>query len=362
MLIDARTHRTVAAIVAATATEPLALKGFAAPVQAWEVQAVRPQADRPRRILRGPLLARDEELGLMEVLLQRVIRDGRAAMVTIVGDAGVGKSRLFAEFRHRLPAGISVLRGRSLPYGSNVAFSALVEAVKRTADIQDTASLEDARTRLSAFAAEALGPADDSARWLMHLLHAMGLGLGETPFPITRADLFTTLTRLLSALGRRAPVIVGLEDIHWADDDLLDLLGEITLRPPASPVLLVCLARPQLLERRTGWGGGRRNTLSIHLDPLPPQASRDLLDALLQGAAPEEIAATVLGRAEGNQPSRGRLLEDGIRMARTAGERPLLRSLLAIAGSAEAASVTEEIAASIPDPDLRSRFTETTPL
>ena len=323
VLIDARTRRTVAGIVEASPTDLLALKGFAAPVQAWDVQAVRSPADRPRRILRAPLLARDEELGLMDVLLQRVIRDSRAAMVTIVGDAGVGKSRLFAEFRHRLPAGTSVLRGRSLPYGSNVAFSALVDAVKRAADIQDTASLEDARSQLSAFAAGALGPADDSARWLAHLLQAMGFASGETPFPITRADLFTALTRLIDALGRSAPTVVGLEDIHWADDDLLDLLDVITLRPPASPVLFVCLARPLLLERRTGWGGGRRNTLSIHLDPLPPQASRHLLGALLEGEAPEEIAATVLARAEGNpfflEEIVGMLIDDG-RLVRRNGQ------------------------------------------
>jgi class 3 adenylate cyclase len=321
VLVDARTHRTVAGIVEASPTEPLVLKGFAGSVAAWQVQSVRPPAERPRRILRGPLLARDEELGLMEVLLQRVIRDRRAAMVTVIGEAGVGKSRLFAEFRHRLPTGTPVLRGRSLPYGSNIAFSALVDGVKRAADIQDTASLEEARGRLAAFAEATLGPAGDSARWLTHLLHAMGLGSRDTPFPITRADLFTAWTRLIDALGRRAPLVVGLEDLHWADDDLLDLLDEITLRPPASPVLFVCLARPQLLERRTGWGGGRRNVLSIHLDPLPPQASRQLLDALLQGQAPEEIAATVLARAEGNpffvEEIIGMLIDDGRLVRRT---------------------------------------------
>jgi class 3 adenylate cyclase/tetratricopeptide (TPR) repeat protein len=315
VLIDARTHRTVAEIVEATSTEPLALKGFAAPVQGWLVRSLRPPAERPGRIRRAPLLARDEELGLMDVLLQRVIRDRRAAMITVIGEAGVGKSRLFAEFRDRLPPGISVLRGRSLPYGSNVAFSALVDAVKRAADIQDTATLDDARLRLSTFAEAALGPAEDSARSVTHLLQAMGLGSRETPFPITRADLFAALTRLIDALGRKAPLVVGLEDVHWADDDLLDLLDDLTLRPPASSILLVCLARPQLLERRTGWGGGRRNVLSIHLDPLPPEASRRLLDALLQGPTPEEIAATVLARAEGNpffvEEIVGMLIDDG---------------------------------------------------
>jgi len=244
-------------------------------------------------------------------------------MVTVIGDAGVGKSRLFAEFRDRLPAGTTVLRGRCLPYGSNVAFSALVDAVKRAADIQDTAPLEDARARLSTFAEKALGPADDTPRSLTHLLHAMGLGTRYTPFPITRADLFVALTRLLDALGRRTPLVVGLEDVHWADDDLLDLLDDVTLRPPASPVLFVCLARPQLLERRTGWGGGRRNVLSIHLDPLPPEAGRQLLDALLQGHAPDETAATVLARAEGNpffvEEIVGMLIDDG-RLVRRNGQ------------------------------------------
>jgi len=315
VLIDARTHRTVAGVVEAVPTEPLALKGFAAAVAAWQVRSVAPPAERIGRALRAPLLARDEELALIEMLLQRVIRDRRAAMVTVISEAGVGKSRLFAEFRERLPAGTALLRGRCLPYGSNVAFSALVDAVKRAADIQDTAPLDEARARLTAYAESALGPADDAPRWLTHLLHAIGLGTRDTPFPITRADLFSALTRLVDALGRRAPLVVGLEDVHWADDDLLDLLDDITLRPPASPVLLICLARPQLLERRAGWGGGRRNVLSIHLDPLPAQASRQLLEALLQGRAPDEIATTVLDRAEGNpffvEEIVGMLIDDG---------------------------------------------------
>ncbi|HEY3247990.1 MAG TPA: AAA family ATPase [bacterium] len=300
VIIDARTQRNTADIVDARPIGPLDLKGFAQPVDAWAVTAVSADIERPRRALRAPLVGRDEELQLLQTVLQRVVRDRRAAMVTIIGDAGVGKSRLFAEFRAALPAGTVILQGRSLPYGSNVAFSALVDALKRAAGIQDAGPQEEARDRLRQFVQRSLGPAEDFPRLLTHLFAAFGIAEGPAAFPITRGDLFTALTRLLGALASTDPVVVGLEDIHWADEELLDLLDDLTLRPPAAPVLIVCLARPLLLERHPGWGGGRRNVLSIHLDPLPADTSRELIHALLQGPAPQDIIDRVLARAEGN--------------------------------------------------------------
>jgi len=301
MFVDGRTWRNVQHMAKGEAKGPQVLKGFAHPVDVWHVFDALPTAPA-RRLegLRASLLGRDEELALLSTIVQRVTRDGHTALVTLLGDAGVGKSRLFDEFRARLPTSVRVLTGRCRPYGSEVAFSALADAVKREAEIEDTDSHEVARDKLHRFTASAFAPDPDAARLTAHVAHALGLAEGAGAFPITRADVFAALTRLLGSLGRSGTVLVGLEDVHWADDSLLDFLGELSLRPPAAHLCVICLARPLLVDRRPDWGGGRRNVALVDLHPLGAGHSRRLLKELLAADLPDEITAQVLARAEGN--------------------------------------------------------------
>ncbi len=301
ILVDSRTWRNVHHIAKGKARGAMDLKGFAHPAEVWQILDASPVAPaRGFGGLRAPLLGRDEELALLSTILQRVTRDGRTALVTLVGDAGVGKSRLFDEFLTRLPMSVRVLKGRCLPYGSDVAFSALADALKREAGIQDTDAQEAARDKLRHFAASAYANDPDAPRLTTHLIHAFGLSEGEPAFPITRADLFGAMVRLLSSLARVETVLISLEDIHWADDSLLDFLSELSLRPPTAHLCIICLARPLLSDRRPDWGGGRRNVALVYLDPLSSEESRRLLSELLKTDLHDEVAAQVLDRAEGN--------------------------------------------------------------
>jgi len=301
ILVDSRTWRNVHHIAKGETRGPQELKGFTRPVEVWQVVDALPTAPaRKLEGLRAPLLGRDEELALLSTILQRVIRDGQTALVTLMGDAGVGKSRLFDEFRARLPRSVRVLRGRCLPYGSDTAFSALADALKREAEVEDTDSQEVAREKLHRLAAGAFGHDPDAGRLTTHVLHALGLIEGDSTFPITRADVFAALTRLLGSLARSETVLMGLEDVHWADDTLLDFLSEVSLRPPAAHLCIACLARPLLLDRRPDWGGGRRNVALVDLRPLASDQSRRLLRELLTAELPDEVATHILDRAEGN--------------------------------------------------------------
>jgi class 3 adenylate cyclase/tetratricopeptide (TPR) repeat protein len=301
MLIDARTWRNVHQAVHGEARGTLQLKGFARPIEAWQVLQVLPESIfRGVAGLQAPLLGRNEELALLDTVVQRVRRDARATLLTVVGEAGVGKSRLFEEVRLRLPPSVRVLKGRCLPYGSEAPFSALADALKREAGIADTDPQEIARGKLHRFATGAFGSDPDAPHLTQRVVHALGLSEGEAAFPVTRGDLFMALVRLLASLAGRETVLVCLEDVHWADEGLLDFLADLTMRPPAAHLLLICLARPLLLERRPDWGGGRRNVASIYLDPLPQTESRRLLTELLKADAPEDVATRVLERAEGN--------------------------------------------------------------
>ncbi len=301
ILVDARTWRNVFRFARGESRGTLALKGFARPVEVWEVRAVTDAPSRRGQTgLRAPLLGRNEELALLTTLLQRVVRDARTALTTVIGEAGVGKSRLFEEFRARLPAEVRVLKGRCLPYGTSTAFSALADALKREAGIADTDPQDAAREKLTRMAATALAGDSQASRLIDHVSHALGLAEGAATFPITRQDVFAALARLLVALAGSRALVVSLEDIHWADDSLLDLLDDLTRRPPAARLLLICLARPLLLERRPDWSGGRRNVSSVYLDPLPPEESRRLVNELLQANLPTDVTGEILGRAEGN--------------------------------------------------------------
>src|SRR5262249_55823159 len=160
------------------------------------------------------------------------------------------------EFRLRLPQGVRVLKGRCLPYGSETAFSALADALKREAGVQDSDSQEAARRKVRELTAAVFDGDPDAQHLTTRIIHALGVSEGKAPFPITRSDLSAAFARLLAPAARPQPVLVGLEDVHWADEGLLDFLAHLTMHPPAAHLLIICLARPLLLERRPDWGGG----------------------------------------------------------------------------------------------------------
>ena len=290
---------------------PLVLKGKSEPVPAWEATATlgaRPHrgAERPG----APLVGRAEESGLLVSLAQRVGREGRPHLVTVIGQAGVGKSRLLRELGARLaelePAP-KLLTGECPPYGSGISYWALAEVIRAEFDLVGGEATDSAWRKLSEGMAERLDAEGPEAAQRNAALIARMLGIEPTDEAPSlesedpqrmRESLFSAVRVLFEAVSSKRPLVLAFEDIHWADEGMLDLIEHLA-RWTRGPVLLVCLARDELLDRRTDWAGGRRNATSIYLDPLSEADTEELVETLY-GNGNRELVARVAERAGGN--------------------------------------------------------------
>jgi class 3 adenylate cyclase len=259
-----RTVRSTSEVISYRRLEPLVLKGKAEPVAAWEAEGLVEAADSPDRA-RGmaPIVGRDDELGELERLYARVAATGSPQLVTVIGQPGVGKSRLLQEFEQRLSAHdppITLRRGRCLPFGASVVYWPLSELLRLECGIAEGDPPDLAWGKLSdrfgpALRAEADSEEQVTSRLvpLARLLGAEASGEPGTPEPqdtqSARESFFGSVRACLETIGEGAPIVVAWEDIHWADDGMLDLIEYLSewLR---APVLQVCLARDELLERR----------------------------------------------------------------------------------------------------------------
>jgi class 3 adenylate cyclase/tetratricopeptide (TPR) repeat protein len=308
ILIGPRTEALVRGIVDAVSVGPVALKGKSQPLDAWHVTGLR--AERGVRGIPGrqaPLIGRSDEMDLLLRLYDRVARERRAHLITILGTPGVGKSRLQQEFvglLRALPDSPAIRKGRCLPYGDGLAFAAIGEMLKQEAHVMDGDPADAARQKLR----------DSIARWLPddadRVAAALGFLVGlvypgsavATYDPKSaREEAFLSWRRFLTARSAAQPVLLVVEDVHWADEALLDLVDYTVARLHEVPVLLLCLARPELLERRPQWGGGRLNAATINLEPLTEPESRALIAALLDvDNLPESVRGDISQKAEGN--------------------------------------------------------------
>ena len=289
---------------------PLELKGKSSAVRAFVVEGDTGGPDRGVPGLRAPMVGRSSELALLRSAYQNGAAEGRPHLVTIYGDAGVGKSRLTAEFltwaRTQTPEP-TIVRGRCLPYGDGVTYWPLAEILKAHSAVQDTdpPSVTLDKIRAAGAALLTTDVAADPARTTTALAYTVGvedpaLSFGALEPRQVHAEMRAAWRSFFSALALRAPVVVVIEDIHWADSALLDLLEELAERVRGG-VLFVCPSRPDLTSRRPGWGGGKRTFSSIALDPLTKTESDDLVTHLLAvEELPEAVRDRILERAEGN--------------------------------------------------------------
>jgi class 3 adenylate cyclase/tetratricopeptide (TPR) repeat protein len=289
----------------------LALRGKSDPVQAFRVTGMMEVAgERGVPGLSAPIVGRDAELELLRSVYERVRSEGKPNLVTIYGDAGVGKSRLAREFLGRLEAvdpAPTVLRGRCLPYGEGVTFWPLAEILKAQAGVLDSDPQPLALEKIRKTGRELFreGSASDAAHATAALAYTVGVEDPDQPFSSieprqVRLEVHAAWRWFFSALASGRPVLMIVEDIHWADAALLDLLDELADRV-VGPVLFVCPSRPDLIATRASWGGGRRNHSAVALDPLTPNESRDLVGSLLAvDDVPDEVRERILARAEGN--------------------------------------------------------------
>jgi class 3 adenylate cyclase/tetratricopeptide (TPR) repeat protein len=295
------------------------------PMPAWPALAPRAGPASPSRRF-PPLVARDRELAALLAAARRAGDGAGPVLVTVLGDAGIGKSRLLAELADRLTAGeqpgpreFAWRQGRALPYGDGPTFGALAEAVKAEAGILESDGAELAGRRLVAAAGAVAEPV--TAAWVAgHLRRLVGVGDGRpgSAGPTTAADReeeFAAWRRFLHGLAATRPLVLALEDLHRADDALLDFvegLGDEDAGPAA--VLVLATARPELLERRPGWGAGGA---TIRLDPLGDPDTTGLLATLLaHHGLPTEVDPALLGRVGGNPL----FAEEYVRMLRDRGD------------------------------------------
>src|SRR5829696_7308133 len=306
--VGERTMRSTDAAVRYDELEPLELKGKAEPVPAWEAVGLI-EEHSVRRVAparESPLVGRQQELATLDSLYERVVREGTSHLVTVVGEAGVGKSRLLREFERRVcqhPSAPTVRTGRCLPYGSGIVFWALGEVLRAECGIVESDSSEAAWQKLRSYVADLGKPGEHSDREAALIGRLLGVDVPPELAPEDddpermREAFLSALRRGIEAIATRKPFVVAFEDIHWADDGMLDAIEHLAQWVRA-PLMLVCLARDELLDRRPSWGGGRRSATQLMLSPLSDEHSRALVRALLPGG--DEVVPAVAERSGGN--------------------------------------------------------------
>ena len=250
---------------------PIEAKGIPGPVAAWRALA----GEEARSALATRLVGRDDDLELLELVYRRAVRERLPQLVTIVGDAGIGKSRLAAELLDDLrahPEPPGVLVGRNPPYGRGIAFWALAEILRSAAGVDARAPAEAVRAGLTERLAAA--GAEDAEQLAGTLTLVLGGGENGDDRPEVAEALPRAWRRLVGLLAAERPLALAIDDAHWADDGLLELVETITHGLQDAPVLVLCTARPELLDRRPDWGRSARNSTLLELTPLRGEGGR----------------------------------------------------------------------------------------
>jgi class 3 adenylate cyclase len=289
-LLGESTYALVRHAVRAERLEPLEVKGKAAPLIGYRLLGLVKGAGARERRRRSPLVGRAEELRLFRDAYVRAGRERTCHMFTVLGSAGVGKSRLIEEAAAACDDA-TVVSGRCLPYGEGITFWPLAEILRAAAGIGEPDSGEETERKLAA-----LVESDGAAAVASILASVIGASEGTANVD----ESFWAVRKLFESIARRSPLIVVFEDVHWAAPTLLDLIEHVADMSRDAPIVITCIARPELLDTRPGWGGGKRNAASIHLEPLSREASAELIQSLLDGAAlPTEVLGRIAAGSEG---------------------------------------------------------------
>jgi class 3 adenylate cyclase len=295
ILVGQATHRATRGLFEYAEVEALVVKGKRAPVRAWVANSAS-SVPGERASTGVPMLGRVHELAVLNRILDGVVADRRPHLVTIVGDAGIGKTRLGVEFSDRLEReGARVLRGRSLPYGAVTTYGTFAQHVKGFAEIFANDDAEVGREKLHA-AINTL-ECEDAEELSSDLALLIGLEAGrEVP---DRQTLFRAARRFVELLAADQPTVLLFEDIHWAGSGTFDLVEMLASRVRDVPLLLLALARPDLQHARPGWGGGMPGYTALSLQALDDESAAELALQLL-GAEVEAATSRVVETAEGN--------------------------------------------------------------
>ena len=294
---EATTRAAGSAIVFEPAADQV-LKGKTSPVPAW--RAVRVVAQRGgvgrTETLEAPFVGRDEELRQLKDLYHATTREGRPRLVSVIGPAGIGKSRLAWEFLKYIDGLVETVwwhDGRSPAYGEGITFWALGEMIRGRAHLQETDDEATTRAAIAAMLEEHV-PDEAERTWIGPALLSL-LGLESDA---GSQQLFGAWRTFFERLAASGPVVMVFEDFHHADTGLLDFVDNLMEWTRTAPILIVTLSRPELLERRPDWGAGKRSFTSIHLEPISTEAMRELLAGLVPGL-PAHARDVIVARADG---------------------------------------------------------------
>jgi class 3 adenylate cyclase/tetratricopeptide (TPR) repeat protein len=297
--VGEQTYRTTSHTFEYEALEPVQAKGKSGPLALWRARAVRIRFGADFHEHTTPFVGRELEKPLLIGIFERTRQRRTVQLVTVVGEPGVGKSRMVAELfayveAEALPKITRWRQGRCLPYGEGITFWALGEIVKREAAILESDSADVAAAKLDA----AVSPDEPERRWLIQRLAPL---VGLEAAPAERQESFTAWRRYLEGLAAWRETVLVFEDLHWADEALLAFLEHLAEWSEDVPLLILCSARPELYERRPGWGAGQRNAHTINLSPLSDEETAELVSALAaQRQLDPALREAILERAGGN--------------------------------------------------------------
>ena len=298
VLVGEATMRASSAAITFEGAGEHALKGKSAPVPAW--QALRVVAMRRGRsgagTLEPPFVGRDEELRQLKELFHATSREGRARLVSVLGPGGIGKSRLAWEFLKYIDGLVEEVwwhAGRSPAYGDGITFWALGEMVRSRCGLLETDDERTTRAKVTETLAAHVTE-ETERRWIEPaILTLLGLERGVGP-----EQLFSAWRMFFERLAASGPVVMVFEDFHHADSGLIEFVDHMMEWSRNFPVMILTLARPELVDRRPDWGAGKRSFTSLHLEPLSDADMRTMLAGLAPGL-PESAVRTIVARADG---------------------------------------------------------------
>ncbi len=300
VLVDEATYRASRGSIVFEQAGERSLRGKRLSVPAWEArQVVATLRGGGRSVLpEGPLVGRDSSVAIVKDLLQAVREERSCRLVSIFGQAGLGKSRIAWEIEKYVDGVVEKFpwhHARSPAYGEGLAFWALAEMVRSRAEIAQGDTPAVARRRLAACLATYV-PDESERRWIAPHLAAL-IGVGPAPGG-EREEAFAAWRAFFERVSDGGTTLLVFDDLHWADAGLLDFIEYLVGTSTGRPILVITLARPTLLDARPDWGVGLRNYVGLHLDPLPRSAMAELLGDLAPGL-PRELSERILDRAEG---------------------------------------------------------------
>jgi predicted ATPase/class 3 adenylate cyclase len=293
ILIGEATHRLVRHAVVIESSGPRALK-HGEEFPAFIVTNVIARTGGLQRRFETPFVGRKRQSAMFDTIFRDVVSHRTCHLLTILGDAGVGKSRLVLEIAASLPGDATVARGRCLPYGEGITYWPLADIIR---EITRAAGLDPGKQSVARIA-ESLAGDDKAGLIAERVAELLGFGGGK---PGSSEETFWAVRRLFEALARERPLVIVVDDLHWAKSTFLDLIEHLVDFSRGFPIMIVGIARPELLDTRPGWGGAKPNATTVVLEPLSEAECREMLSNLLDNVPlSPEVESTITRAADGN--------------------------------------------------------------